>query len=1096
MSNIENSKLRLQEHQEEAYRNVEKIFENERYAAIIFPTGCGKSFVTLEYMLRHSDEKILVLSPRNAIKDQMYEYVVRYIGGVDLSIEEIKKQYGSMKSLAKKFIPNIECMLYQTIAKIGENNNLDDILEKLNPDLIVVDEMHHLKTRKDELIVDEEEKPNIKRENEWGRKIKELLDRYPNAKVLGLSATPIRSDNVNVVERLFQNRIASEISLLEAIESGIITSPKYITPDFVKEDELESLLEKINETKGNEKIVLENMYRKLAEKSSQAKGIPELLESSIQEKDGKYIVFCKDIKDMEEKAKNAKEWFAKVDKEPEIYMISSKQKDNKEQLNGFNESNSEHIKLLYTVGMINEGVHLERISGVILTSKTESRISYLQKIGRALYSKEEKRPSTIIDLANNNEILYQRQSMDEIYDYEIRDTEALRAAIRWIDEKNEGKLPGVGEKSNFKEKVLIKRLARIKDEYAKYVENPNLLEKLSRERQKEVREIIQIGKEINLWNLEINIDEENKKVDNQINDFLESISIKGVRRELQELLEDANSRNVPLRLQQAREIKKWMNEKDTTKPPSAASKNEDERKLGNNLAVIRRNLIKPYNSLKTREEKGKFERKHPELAEVMQIVNWIDENNISKYLRNAREIKKWMNEKNTTKPPSQSSEDKDERKLGKALSTIRFYLIKPYENLQTEKEKEEYRKKHPELDEVMEIVRNIDERNLPIKLQQARRIKEWMEENKTEKPPRFKAEDETERKLGQALNSIKQDLINPYKELLTNEEKEQFENEHPEIKEILEIVGNIEGKVKESKSSKYLEEIKNIENWYEKNKKIPRRVGKNITKEEKEAGESLHKIKELIIKPYNALETEEEKRDFREKYKGVVEEAIELISIINKGNNLPIKVQQIRNIKTWMEENNTKRPPRGNGKDISEEEAILGQQLHTIREEFIKVYERLKTKEEKEKFIKEHPGAEEIIETVRQIDENTISRRLEKVLEAKKWMKERKTNIPPSSTSKDEDERRLGIVLVNAKYAIIKPYRELKTEEEREAFRKKHQGVEEIIKIVDEIDKNNPKRKKLNLAKQKRDEAKRKNEEAKALQEKARDELSKAEILK
>ena len=644
--------------------------------------------------------------------------------------------------------------------------------------------------------------------------------------------------------------------------------------------------------------------------------------------------------------------------------------------------------------------------------------------------------------------------------------------------------------------MLIKRLARIKDEYAKYVENPNLLEKLSRERQKEVREIIQIGKEINLWNLEINIDEENKKVDNQINDFLESISIKGVRRELQELLEDANSRNVPLRLQQAREIKKWMNEKDTTKPPSAASKNEDERKLGNNLAVIRRNLIKPYNSLKTREEKGKFERKHPELAEVMQIVNWIDENNISKYLRNAREIKKWMNEKNTTKPPSQSSEDKDERKLGKALSTIRFYLIKPYENLQTEKEKEEYRKKHPELDEVMEIVRNIDERNLPIKLQQARRIKEWMEENKTEKPPRFKAEDETERKLGQALNSIKQDLINPYKELLTNEEKEQFENEHPEIKEILEIVGNIEGKVKESKSSKYLEEIKNIENWYEKNKKIPRRVGKNITKEEKEAGESLHKIKELIIKPYNALETEEEKRDFREKYKGVVEEAIELISIINKGNNLPIKVQQIRNIKTWMEENNTKRPPRGNGKDISEEEAILGQQLHTIREEFIKVYERLKTKEEKEKFIKEHPGAEEIIETVRQIDENTISRRLEKVLEAKKWMKERKTNIPPSSTSKDEDERRLGIVLVNAKYAIIKPYRELKTEEEREAFRKKHQGVEEIIKIVDEIDKNNPKRKKLNLAKQKRDEAKRKNEEAKALQEKARDELSKAEILK
>ena len=43
MANIEQSRLRLQEHQEEAYENVEKLFENGRYAAVIFPTGCGKS---------------------------------------------------------------------------------------------------------------------------------------------------------------------------------------------------------------------------------------------------------------------------------------------------------------------------------------------------------------------------------------------------------------------------------------------------------------------------------------------------------------------------------------------------------------------------------------------------------------------------------------------------------------------------------------------------------------------------------------------------------------------------------------------------------------------------------------------------------------------------------------------------------------------------------------------------------------------------------------------------------------------------------------------------------------------------------------------
>lgn len=39
MAKIENSTLKLQEHQEEAYRNVEKLFKKGRYAAVIFPTG-------------------------------------------------------------------------------------------------------------------------------------------------------------------------------------------------------------------------------------------------------------------------------------------------------------------------------------------------------------------------------------------------------------------------------------------------------------------------------------------------------------------------------------------------------------------------------------------------------------------------------------------------------------------------------------------------------------------------------------------------------------------------------------------------------------------------------------------------------------------------------------------------------------------------------------------------------------------------------------------------------------------------------------------------------------------------------------------------
>lgn len=344
---------------------------------------------------------------------------VRYIGGKKLSSDEIKRQYGNMKQAAKKIIPNIECMLYQTLLKMGENRSLGKVLEKLNPDLIVVDEMHHIKTKRNDIVEEDEENNHVKKENEWGKKIEELIERYPQAKVIGLSATPIRSDNVNVVERLFQNKVASEISLLEAIESGIIMPPRYVTPDFVREDEIKTLLERIEETQG-----------------------------------------------------------------------------------------------------------------------------------------EEKSQAVVIDLGNNNEILYKSQGLDEIYQYEIRDIEALESAIEWI--KENGGIPRKENNSDFKGKLVIKRLAIIKEKYSKYIIDPELLENLSKERQDEIKEIIEKGKEIDLWHLDLEVDKEDEKLNQEIDAFLEDITIKGTRRELKEILQEARDNSIPVYLQNARKIEEWI----------------------------------------------------------------------------------------------------------------------------------------------------------------------------------------------------------------------------------------------------------------------------------------------------------------------------------------------------------------------------------------------------------------------------------------------------------------------------------------------------------------------------------------------------------
>ena len=556
MANTENSKLELLPHQNEAYQAVIKKFEEKGKAAVIFPTGCGKSFVALEYILKHPDERVLFLAPRRAIANQMYEYIVRYIGGDTRPIEEIQKEYGtgnnpseSLKLAARSYIPNIECMLYQMISAYEERQSVDKILNSLKPTIIIVDEMHHLKTKsiratagsnvvEDNEEYEEEYSNRIERENKWGKKFKKFLEDNPQAKLLGLSATPIRHDGANVVERIFKDAVASQKSLLEAMEEGIIYPPKYVVPDFVREDELKTLLEQIEQAEGARKEELKAMYDELALKSANAPGIPQLMEENISEKDGKYIIFCKDISDMKEKMANAKEWFGKIDEEPEIYGISSQDNTSAEQLQSFNNSKSSHLKLMYCVGMIDEGVHLNNVSGVILATKTESRPVYMQRIGRCISYEKNGKQAIVIDLVNNNEILSNKEEVE--YGYEINDIEALQKLIDWINNKNNGQLPEYSAEKSLKEKTMAKRMARINNKYLKYAQNQGMVKQLDKEEQEKIQDIIKLGNTIGLFSEAIKLDlsDEEKKQEDLINQFTDGIAIKGVRKDFVKLLQE------------------------------------------------------------------------------------------------------------------------------------------------------------------------------------------------------------------------------------------------------------------------------------------------------------------------------------------------------------------------------------------------------------------------------------------------------------------------------------------------------------------------------------------------------------------------------
>lgn len=517
--------------------------------------------------------------------------------------------------------------------------------------------------------------------------------------------------------------------------------------------------------------------------------------------------------------------------------------------------------------MLNEGLHVEDISGVIMLRPTDSRIIYLQQLGRTLSSDTSREKTIVFDLVNN----YLKNNLDA----EINQRKHITGDFKG----NTTNIGGLDGKSLTEDIDIF----RIQGETKEFLElfnevqgilghNDHLTNALNiktwMEQRKTIKPPSSISKDFEEKRLGIalsNIRQTLIKPYLQLKTEQEKKIFEEEHPEFKKIFEIINwidENNISLHLINARQIKFWMEEKNSNKPPRLRCNDKEEQRLGTALQSIRLRLLNPYLQIVDEEEKLKFENKHPELQEVMQIVNWIDGRNLSPNLVNARAIKIWMQTHKTTKSPSAVSKDAEEKRLGTALTELRRNLIKPYMQLETEEEKLEFSEKHPEIDEVLQIINWIDTNKVNPNLTNVRNIKAWMEERKTTKPPSSNSKDKEEKRLGRALGNIKQTLVKTYMQLGT-QEKEEFEQEHPEFREIMEIINWID----ENNISPYLINARDIKQWVEQNQfaKLPSRSSKAV-EEERELGKKLSYIRQDLIGTYMKLQTEQEREIFREKH--------------------------------------------------------------------------------------------------------------------------------------------------------------------------------------------------------------------------------------
>lgn len=357
--------LQLFEHNEKAYRAAVQMMEECGKAAIVHPTGTGKSYIAFKLIEEHPAGTIFWLSPS--------EYIFK------TQIENLKRQAPDI-SLANVY--------FYTYAKLMccATEELEAIAG-LNPTYIILDEFHRVGAEC------------------WGASTLELLKLCPEAKILGLSATNIRylDNNRDMAEELFDGHIASEMTLGEAIVRGILPAPKYVTTVYQYQKELTRYQNRIDNLRSagiqdvNQKYL--DALRRALEK---ADGLDEVFARHITNKSGKYIVFCANKEHMDEMISHVPEWFAGVNPDVAVYEAYSDDPGTDQAFADFKADQSKRLKLLFCIDMLNEGVHVAGISGVILFRPTVSPIIYKQQIGRALTAGDSVTP-LILDVVNNFE---------------------------------------------------------------------------------------------------------------------------------------------------------------------------------------------------------------------------------------------------------------------------------------------------------------------------------------------------------------------------------------------------------------------------------------------------------------------------------------------------------------------------------------------------------------------------------------------------------------------------------------------------------------------------------------------------------------------
>lgn len=336
--------IKLFDYQEDMKERIEKALRLHRSVMAQMPTGTGKTYLLTavidSFVSNNPMEKVWIVAHRRELVSQIDETV--------------RKFHSFSASNTSSLLSSVKAMSIQWLMR-----HYDEIEEE--PGMIVIDEAHHA----------------------LAKTYKEMWERFPKAKFLGLTATPCRLNGKGFTD-LFDVLVQSW-DVPEFISKGRLATYDFVSikSDGVTQRLIDSLQKrgadgdyqnKEMDMLLNKKPSIERLYRSLEEYGKDRKGIVYAINISHAQKITKLY------------QENGVKAIAIDSKTPAV--------ERQQDIEAFKKGD---IQVLVNVDIFSEGFDCPDVEFVQLARPTLSLAKYLQMVGRGLRVAKGKKNCVIID---------------------------------------------------------------------------------------------------------------------------------------------------------------------------------------------------------------------------------------------------------------------------------------------------------------------------------------------------------------------------------------------------------------------------------------------------------------------------------------------------------------------------------------------------------------------------------------------------------------------------------------------------------------------------------------------------------------------------